>query len=104
MSRRRKRNGSPLIVFTRTYNHEWPSRAQTEFLASPTPRLVKAEVRVAALERGYARLATQEEIDGADGSADGVGDVGGGEGNISDEAGGLLAGGGGDGSAAGADG
>lgn len=54
------------IIFERTYNHRWPSRAITEFRASDTPLLVKREVQKAALEGGYARFATKAECAAAD--------------------------------------
>jgi hypothetical protein len=54
------------IIFERTYNHRWPSRAITEFRASDTPLLVKREVQKAALEGGYARFATKAECSAAD--------------------------------------
>ena len=60
------------IIFERTYNHRWPSRAITEYQASPTPQMVKKEVREAALAGGYARPATSAECaapDRADDSA-----------------------------------
>ena len=60
------------IIFERTYNHRWPSRAITEFRASATPQLVKREVQKAALEGGYARLATKAECDAADREAETV--------------------------------
>ncbi|QDC37102.1 hypothetical protein [Sphingobium fuliginis] len=54
------------IIFERTYNHRWPSRAITEYQASPTPQTVKKEVREAALAGGYARVATRAECTAAD--------------------------------------
>lgn len=60
------------IIFERTYNHRWPSRAITEFRASGMPQLVKREVQKAALEGGYARFATKAECDASDREAETV--------------------------------
>jgi hypothetical protein len=45
------------IVFTREYNHRWPSRAITHFKVTGEPITVKAEVAEIAIAKGYAEPA-----------------------------------------------
>jgi hypothetical protein len=92
----------PRLIFVRTYNHRWPSRAVTEYKASATPTLVPKEVHDAALKGKFARLATK--ADGHDGTDQAAGDLArpdsgkGGASKLGDGDG-LLAGGAGDGAA-----
>ena len=50
------------IVFTREYNHRWPSRAMSCFKVTGEPITVKREVAEAAIAKGYAKPAPRGKV------------------------------------------